>query len=309
MTHHDHIRRLIFEGVPVRGEIVSIQTAWQHIVRLHEYPEPVRRLLGEMLAASALLSSTLKFDGSLIMQLHGDGPVKLLVCECHSDLGVRATAKLAPDADFKEADSLRDLVNVHGKARMAITLDPTRKLPGQQPYQGIVPLEGESIAQVLEAYMTRSEQIETRIWLASDANCSAGMLIQRLPNEGGNLGPGMESEGDWQRLLLLSSTIKDEELLELAPTEIAKRLFWEEQVRVGPERHVRFECSCNRDRVGNMLARLGRDEVQGVLHELGEVSVHCEFCNTKYAFDAVDIAQLFHTGIASSADGPTSAQH
>lgn len=309
MTHHDHIQRLIFDSVPVRGEIVSIQTAWQHIVGLHTYPAPVQRLLGEMLAASTLLSSTLKFQGSLIMQLHGDGPVKLLVCECHSDLGVRATAKLAPDAILPDDATLEAMVNVHGHARMAITLDPSDKLPGQQPYQGIVPLEGQSIAQVLQAYMTRSEQIETQLWLSSDADTCAGLLIQRLPKDGGSLGTLKDTEDDWQRLLLLCSTLKESELLSLAPREIAKRLFWEEQVRVGTERPVRFQCSCNRERVGSMLARLGRDEVQEVLRELGEVNVHCEFCNTKYAFDAVDVAQLFHSGITSREESLPDSRH
>jgi len=159
----------MFDHTPVRGEVVSLQTPWRHIVGLHDFPPRVRDVLGEMLAASALLSSTLKFDGALVMQLQGDGPVKLLVAECHADLGMRATAKIDDGAQIADDLSLQALVNPNGRSRMAITLDPRDRQPGQQPYQGIVPVEGDSVAAMLENYMLRSEQIETRLWLASDA--------------------------------------------------------------------------------------------------------------------------------------------
>jgi molecular chaperone Hsp33 len=301
MEYHDHLQRLNFNALPVRGELVSVQTAWQHIVSLHQYPPAVQNLLGEMLAASALLSSTLKFEGSLIMQLHGDGPVRLLVCECHSDLGVRATAKLAPDAAIANDATLTELVNPRGQARMAITLDPSEKLPGQKPYQGIVPLEGKTIAEMLEGYMSRSEQIESHLWLASNDDTCAGMLIQRLPQKGGSLKPPSESDEPWSRIVHLCSTLQKTELLSLAPGEIATRLFWQEGASLGAARTVKFRCTCSRERVADMLRRLGRTEVEGVIAEFEQVGVHCEFCNTHYVFDSVDAAQLFHSESAPPA--------
>ncbi len=298
---HDCLLKFMFDRTPVRGEVVSLQTPWRHIVGLHDFPPRVRDVLGEMLAASALLSSTLKFDGALVMQLQGDGPVKLLVAECHADLGMRATAKIDPRAQIADDAPLHALVNVHGRARMAITLDPRDRQPGQQPYQGIVPVEGDSVATMLESYMLRSEQIETRLWLASDAQSAAGLLMQRMPAEGGNNTAVGTDDDTWERALHLSETIQRDELLSLAPEEVLRRLFWqEEHARLFTPRPVRFACSCSREKVGNMLLTLGREEVDSVIEELGEVGVNCEYCNAQYTFDRVDVAQLFAAGTGAS---------
>lgn len=293
---HDSLLKFMFDRTPVRGEVVSLQSPWRHIVALHDFPAPVRDLLGEMLAASALLSSTLKFDGALVMQLLGDGPVKLLVAECHADLGMRATAKVDPSARIANDAPLQTLVNRHGRARMAITLDPREKLPGQQPYQGIVPVEGVSVAAMLESYMQRSEQIETRLWLASDERNAAGLLMQRMPGEGGTA--AAETDDDtWQRTLHLCETIRRDELLSLPPVDIVRRLFWqEESARLFTPRPAHFACSCSREKVGDMLLMLGRPEVESVLDEIGKVQVNCEYCNAQYRFDRVDVAQLFAIG-------------
>lgn len=297
---YDSLHKFMFDHVPVRGEIVSVQSAWQHILSLHHYPPAVANLLGEMLAAAALLSSTLKFDGSLVMQIYGDGPVKLLVAESNSELGLRATATLAPKltpkgsgAPIADDASLTSLINQHGQARMVITLDPREKLPGQQPYQGIVPVEADTLAQVLQDYMRRSEQLETQLWLACDAGNASGMLLQRMPQAGGHSPAPAGSEEDWQHLLQLAATLKREELLQLPPQQVVTRLFWNEQARLFEARRTHFFCSCSPQRVANMLRTLGRPELESVVAEMGQVEVHCEYCNTRYAFDAVDVAQLF----------------
>jgi molecular chaperone Hsp33 len=296
MMMHDKLYKFMFESAPVRGEIVSIQAAWQHILSLHQYPTPVANLLGEMLAAAALLSSTLKFDGALIIQIFGDGPVKLMVAEANSDLGLRATAKLAPSASIAPDANLQSMINVHGQARMSITLDPREKLPGQQPYQGIVPVENDSMAQILEQYMLRSEQLDTKLWLACDSRSSAGLIMQRMPVEGGNTAQIQQDQENWHHLLQLSATVKREELLELPPQEVVARLFWNENARIFEPRHTRFFCTCSRDRVANMLRTLGQDELDSIITDMGSVQVQCEYCNTAYEFDTVDVRQLFTAG-------------
>ncbi|WP_034411052.1 Hsp33 family molecular chaperone HslO [Derxia gummosa] len=308
----DELRKLIFDTAPVRGELVTLDETWRHVVGLHDYPVPVRDLLGEMLAASVLLSSTLKFDGSLVIQLFGDGPVKLLVAECDSTLGVRATARLGDSAVVADDATLRDMVNVGGTGRMSITLDPRNRQPHQQPYQGIVPLEGDNLAQVLEGYMTRSEQIDSRLWLACDGTRSTGLLMQRMPAEGGAAdldeaaaqARAAQFTADleaWSHLQTLSDTVTREELLALAPEDIARRLFWDEQARILPARPVRFSCACSRERVGRMLRSLGREEIDSIVAEMGAVAVNCEYCNSAYRFDSVDVAQLF--AAPSAAEG------
>jgi len=305
----DRLHKFLFEtdGPPasVRGEIVALGHAWQQMAEHHDYPEPVQRLLGEMVAASALLSANLKFDGALIMQIHGDGPVRLLVVECNSDLSMRATAKLAEDAVVAADATFQELVNPGGKGRCAITLDPADKTHGQQPYQGIVPLMGTTLAEAIDEYMLRSQQLETRLWLASDARTSAGILLQRLPSDGGSAtaegaaaleARALAAAETWQRAVLLTDTIKTAELLADTPDTLMRKLFREETLRVFDPHPVSFRCSCSRQRVGRMLLSLGRAEIDDALAEQGTLSIHCDFCNRGYEFDAVDCAQLFAQG-------------
>jgi molecular chaperone Hsp33 len=266
--------------------MVQHAATWQAVTERHDYPAPLRQVLGELMAAGALLAATLKFEGTMILQLHGSGPVKLIVVECSSGHAMRATAKW--DGDIPEGN-LRTLL---GNGRFAISLVPES---GQQSYQGVVDLNADSIAAALEHYMATSEQIATRIWLASDDNRSAGLLLQKLPER--------ESADDdaWPRAEHLASTVKPEELLGLEPQQLLHRLFHEEDLRVFEPRPVFFRCSCSRDRVVGMLRMLGRDEVRGVIAERGEVEVHCEFCNRRYAFDAVDSEAIFAADIAAAA--------
>ncbi len=297
-TTKDTLQKFIFDNAAVKGELVEISDTWREIQARHNYPPAVKTVLGEMLAAAALLSANLKFNGAIIMQIHGDGPVRLLVVECDSDLRLRATAKLAEDAVVADDANLTSLLNVHGKGRFVITLDPLEKMPGQQPYQGIVPLDGDDMATVIENYMLRSEQLDTRLWLAADATVSRGLLLQKLPRHSGKDDQVEQaSEADdletWNRAVMLASTLKQEELLSTDIQTLMNRLFWEETIRVFDPAHPQFHCSCTREKVGNMLKMLGRAEVEDALAELGHLGINCDFCGKHYDFDKVDCAQLF----------------
>ncbi len=291
----DTLQKFMFENGPVRGELVEMSETWRQVQSRQDYPLAVRILLGEMLSAAALLSANLKFNGAIVMQIHGDGPVRLLVVECDADLRLRATAKLTPDAIIADDDDLAQLVHAHGNGRFVITLDPKDKLPGQQPYQGIVPLDGNSIATVIENYMLRSEQLDTKLWLAADPQVARGLLLQKLPVEGGtDMASGHANDLEtWNRSVVLASTLKNAELLSTDIRTLMHRLFWEETIRIFEPKHPSFHCSCTREKVGNMLKMLGQPEIESMLEELGNVSVNCDFCGQQYGFDKVDCTQLF----------------
>ncbi|AIO33492.1 Hsp33 family molecular chaperone HslO [Burkholderia pseudomultivorans] len=313
----DQLQKFMFNAAPVRGEIVSLRNTWQEVLVRRDYPAPVRTVLGEMMAACALLSANLKFNGTLIMQIFGDGPVKMLVVQCGSDLSMRATAKFSGEAAQTIGDdtSFAALVNASGHGRCVITLDPSDKLPGQQPYQGIVPLNGvdgplESVSQVLEQYMHHSEQLDTRLWLAADRERAVGMLLQKLPGDGGIVPRNAETDTDtWERVCTLGGTLSARELLEVEPEVVFRRLFWQENVQHFEPAVTRFQCSCSREKVGAMLRMLGRDEVDSVIVERGHVEIHCEFCNQRYEFDPVDVAQLFAAPELASGLTPAAGQH
>lgn len=295
----DVLQKFLFEDSAVRGELVDVSDTWREVRSRHDYPPAVKTVLGEMMAAAALLSANLKFNGAVVMQIHGDGPVRLMVVECDSELHLRATAKLAEDAVIDDGMTLTQLVNAEGDGRFVITLDPKDKLPGQQPYQGIVPLTGESIAVVIENYMLRSEQLDTRLWLAADDQAARGLLLQKLPREGGIASASSSTSGaeddlaTWERTVMLASTLRREELLSTDVETLMRRLFWEETIRVFDPRHPSFQCSCTREKVGAMLKMLGQPEIEEALTELGKLEVNCDFCGQHYEFDRVDCAQLF----------------
>ena len=283
----DTLQRFIFEHAPVRGELVQLSATWQAVTERHDYPPPLRRVLGELMAAGALLAATLKFDGTLILQLHGSGPVRLIVVECAADHAMRATAKW--DGDIPDGD-LRTLL---GDGRFVINLVPDS---GSQSYQGIVGLDADSVSAALEHYMATSEQIDTRIWLACDDTRAAGLLIQKLP------GRDAADADAWPRAGHLASTVQPQELLSLAPRDLLHRLFHEEDLRVFDPAPVFFRCSCSRERVTGMLRMLGLDEARSIISERGKVEVHCEFCSRLYAFDAVDTEEIFAAAIAIPVD-------
>ena len=309
------LHKFIFDGLPVRGSIVRLTDAWTEILARRDantatgaWPLPVAELLGEMAAAGTLMQSNIKFNGALVLQIFGDGPVKVAVAEVQHDLSLRATAKVVGQVG---ADArLSDMVNQGNKGRCAITLDPKEKLPGQQPYQGVVPLHGdrrekiEKLSEVLEHYMLQSEQLDTKLVLAADSKVAAGLLIQRLPLEGeGNLAK-LESDPNsnedeiglnehYNRIATLAASLTRAELLELDVDTVLRRLFWEEKLLRFEPQTPHFACTCSRERVANMIRGLGREETQGILAELGEIDVGCDFCGQQYRFDAVDAAQIF----------------
>ena len=307
------LHKFLFEGLPVRGILVQLTDLWQEILKRRAenldtgaYPEPVRHLLGEMTAAAVLMQSNIKFNGALVMQIFGDGPLKLAVVEVQPNLNVRATAKVVGDLDG--AQTLSTMVNVKNEGRCAITLDPLTKLPGQQPYQGVVPLfddrrnKLDKFSEVLQHYMLQSEQLDTTLVLAADDKTAAGLLIQRLPIKGeGNLAAkaSMADEDeigrneDYNRISILAASLKNEELLQLDADTILRRLFWEEKLKRLETLAPIFACSCSRDRVSNMIRSLGADEVDSILSERNDVEVDCDFCGQQYRFDAVDAAQIF----------------
>jgi len=259
------------------------------------------------------MQANIKFDGALILQVFGDGPVKVAVVEAQPDLAYRATAKVV--GAVGDDARLAAMVNLQGKGRCAITLDPKDKSGGAQPYQGIVALHGDdgaplqAIAEVLEHYMLQSEQLDTRLILAADEQLAAGLLIQRLPVEGeGNLERAHREDEiglneAFNRIALLASTLTREELLSLDADTVLRRLFWEEDLRRFAPLAPRFACTCSRDRVRNMLRGLGHEEVHSILAERGEVEIGCDFCGAQYRFDVVDVGEVF---IAPAARHPGS---
>ena len=316
----------MFEGLPVRGMLVRLTDGWQEILRRRQqaggYPAAVTELLGEMTAAATLMQANIKFNGALILQVQGDGPVKLAVAEVQPDLTLRATATVT--GEVADDAPLSHMVNVNNQGRCAITLDPKDRLPGQQPYQGVVPLFGdqreklEKLSEVIEHYMLQSEQLDTRLVLAADDKVAAGLLIQRLPLQGeANLsGAGAVARDedqigqneDYNRIAILAASLKREELLTLDADTILHRLFWEEDVRrfepmTGAE-GPRFACSCSRERVGGMLRSLGREEIESIIAEQGQVEVGCDFCGAQYHFDPVDAAQVFLQAAAQPPGSP-----
>ena len=312
------LHKFIFDGLPVRGIVVRLTDTWTEILRRRAsnsehgaYAPEVREMLGEMVAAGVLMQSSIKFDGALVLQIMGDGPVKLAVVEVQSNLELRATATVLQPVP--EGATLSQMVNVTNQGRCAITLDPQTKFPGQQPYQGVVPLfddHGKPIERlnaVLEHYMLRSEQLDTTLVLAADEHVAAGLLIQRLPVQGeGNLSGSLVSRDNedeigvnehYNRIAILASTLKREELLTLDVETVLRRLFWEETLtRFEPlvgEVAPRFACSCSRERVSRMIVGLGADEAHSILQERPNIEVACEFCGVQYHFDPVDTARLF----------------
>ena len=292
----DQLQKFLFHQAAVRGEFVEIAEAWSQIQANHQYPVSVTRLLGEMIGAAVLLCGNIKFNGALILQIQGDGPVRLLVVECDSALHVRATAKLDPNAIIGDEANFTDLININNRGRFVITLDPLDKVPGQQPYQGIVSLEGQTIAQVIENYMKQSEQLDTRIQLAADKNVIRGLLLQKMPSQTGADGlseKNEEEESAWQHLTALTATLKPKEMLETEIDTLRHRLFWEEDVYMFDPLIPVFQCTCNRDKVANMLKMLGKKEVSDALAEQGELSIDCDFCGQTYLFNSNDCVQIF----------------
>jgi molecular chaperone Hsp33 len=278
----DATRRIVIARGAVRGEYVRLNDSWRSILERRTYPDAVRSLLGECLAASVLFTSTLKMlqdDGRLTLQIQGGKPVSLLVAECRADLSVRAMARADAAGTHLAGDSLQDLVR---GATFAVTIDPGGDYDS---YQSFVPMEGASVAGALDAYMTRSEQIESRFILAANASVCAGLLVQKVPVQGGR-GDESADPDAWNRISTLAASLTRDELLELGDTEVLRRLYHQEEVRLLPERAVSFVCRCSKERVASVLKALGSDEIRGLLADRRTIEVDCDFCGLRYTFSA-----------------------
>ncbi len=299
MHDRDSLHRFLFEQYPIRGHLVHLDAAWRALIEHREYPAAIRTLLGEAAVASLLLAATIKFEGVLSLQLQGDGAVHLLLAQCTSGLGVRGLARYREDTAFAEGAGITDLI---GAGNLTVTVETEGS---SQRYQGIVPIAGKHLAESLQTYFENSEQLPTRLWLYADEQGASGMLLQRLPGEGGT-GVAMSAQAvddAWRRVQLIGETLTPEELRSLTDAEILHRLFNEDDVRLYEPAPVFFKCRCSRERVSGVLQGLGEAESRSILAERGEVEVRCDFCNRAYVFDAVDVAQLFNPGVASDVGG------
>jgi molecular chaperone Hsp33 len=302
MHDRDCLHRFLFERYPIRGHIVHLDASWRALLEHRDYPPAIRDTLGEAVAASVLLAATLKFDGTLSLQLQGQGPMHLMLAQCSSELGVRAVAR------YREAHEGRNLAALSGEGNLTVTLENEDL---SQRYQGVVPLSGERLADCLREYFESSEQLPTRLWLHATAKGASGLLLQRLSDDSVQARTSVnrpvelperdEIDDAWRRVQLLGDTLRGEELQALSDREILRRLFNEDDVRLFQSSPVYFRCRCSRERVIGMLRSLGAEEIRSVLAERGEVEVRCDFCNRAYRFDPVDVEKLFAT--TPAADG------
>ncbi|HTS22591.1 MAG TPA: Hsp33 family molecular chaperone HslO [Casimicrobiaceae bacterium] len=277
----DELTRFVFERAAVRGAVVSLDATYRDILACHPYPPGLQRLIGETLAAVCLLANSLKFKGSLILQLHGGGKLRLLVVECSAALELRATAQWEGEIDV--GARLSDLAGGEEASRMVLTLDPK---DGGALYQGVVALEGASVAALFEHYLAKSEQIESRLWLRAGSGCARGVLLQRMPSS---------TDADaatWRRA---AGAVAEASAASDAGDAhaVLRALFPSDDLRAFRPRRPRFGCSCTRERVAAALRLLGSDEVESILAERGWVGVDCEFCNRRYEFDAAEARSLF----------------
>ncbi len=275
------LHRYLFEDLSVRGELVQLDDAYQQIISSKEYPKAVQNLLGELLVATTLLTATLKFEGSITLQLQGDGPVSLAVINGDNDQKVRGVARF--DGDIADDATLHQLM---GKGYLVITISPK---DGER-YQGVVALDGKDLAACFEGYFERSEQLKTRLWLRlgefEDKPHAAGMLLQVMPD-------GTGSADDFEHLEQLTDTIKNEELFGLEAEDVLYRLYNQDKVQLFEPQAVEFFCGCSRERSAGAIVTIARAEVDDIVKTEGKVSLHCDYCGTSYDFDSIDVANIF----------------
>ncbi|HGM6861590.1 TPA: Hsp33 family molecular chaperone HslO [Serratia rubidaea] len=282
MSNHDQLHRYLFENYAVRGELVTLSDTYRHILDNHDYPAPVQALLGEMLVATSLLTATLKFNGDITVQLQGDGPLKLAVINGNNQQEMRGIARL--QGDIAEGSTLQQMI---GNGVMVITITPAE---GER-YQGVVALEGETLAECLENYFRQSEQLPTRLFIrtgeADGQPAAGGMLLQVLPAQ------DEQNADDFDHLVQLTATIKNEELFTLPANEVLYRLYHQEEVTLYEPQPVVFRCTCSRQRCADALLTLDTDEVATMLEQDGNIDMHCDYCGSHYVFDAMDVAALY----------------
>jgi molecular chaperone Hsp33 len=282
MSQADYLQRFIFEHHAIRGEFVFLNHVFQTITNQRNYPSPVKQLLGEAIAATALLSATIKYEGSLILQAQSSGPINLIVAQADQDLNLRALAKWQDDADFSKS--------LMGEGRLIITISPNNTT---EHYQGIVDITTDQLNLNLENYFAHSEQLPTKLWLSANQHQAVGLLLQKMPNtHQGEQAAGTEWES-WENLKMSSDTITQHELLSLDPVEILSRLFHEEDIRIFKKIPIHFKCTCNKNKMLQALKILDKTELDDLFKNQSFIEVSCEFCNTCYAFNRKDVETLF----------------
>lgn len=292
----DKLKKFLLPDYGIRVEAVRLSNSWTEGLKHQNLPRPVYKIMGEMVAASTLLAASLKFDGSVVLQIQGDGPVSLLVVECTSKMQIRASATLKDNYVINGSDTLQSLLNTNQNGRFIVVLDPRAGNRNMQPYQGIVPLESDTVAQALEQYMQSSEQLDTKLWLTADADQCAGLLLQRLPNYGGKTENQVSDElqhQQWEEINTLMQTLDNDELMQTDSDTLVHRFLWQHKYANVEELNVKWHCPCSRERVASMLKMLGSKEIDSILSELKQVSVACNFCGKPYVFDAIDCAGIF----------------
>ncbi|MBS4700315.1 Hsp33 family molecular chaperone HslO [Aeromonas media] len=282
MSNQDLLYRYLFEEYEVRGELVQLDSTYRHIVDAQNYPVQVQKLLGELLVATSLLTATLKFEGSITVQLQGDGPVRLAVINGDHNQQLRGVARY--EGELPTDDKLQSLV---GNGQLVITITPEE---GER-YQGIIALEADTLATCLEQYFAQSEQLATRLWIRTGHHQgqprAAGILLQELPARSEDHG------ADFDHLIQLTSTIKDEELFGLEAEEILYRLYHQDKVRAFDPQAIEFRCTCSRARCEGALLQIEKEEAVAMVQELGKIDMHCDYCGAHYQFDGIDIETLF----------------
>lgn len=294
MPSNDLLHRFLFDDCDIRGEIVTLSESYREVLSHNPQPPAIHRLLGEFLAAVGLLSSTLKFDGKMILQARGDGAISTIMAECNHHNSLRGIVRLNSDVELsEELATTGNLQQLLGNGVLVITIEPQRSesFSGTiERHQGIVPMDAENLAGCLEHYFQQSEQLATRIWFASNQNHATGFLIQALPQQ---LITNEEDNRDkWETITALADTVKNEELLELDHPTILYRLFNEHPLRLYEPKALRFACSCSRERSANALLAIGKEEVESLLIEKGSVDIDCQFCNQHYHFAADEVRKL-----------------
>lgn len=296
MPDNDQLHRFIIENTRVRGEMVHLNASWKAVLECYDYPANVQRVLGETFAACALLSATIKYEGALIIQIRGDGPLHLLVVQVTSEGTMRGLARWSDEVPE------HDLKNIFGNGQMVITIER----PNAEPYQGIIALQGEHIQDAIENYFQQSEQLNTRLWLAADENSCSGFLLQELPEVKKDKSSQVEDNDTWQHAEALGNTLSNAELLGLSTKDILHRLFHEDDVRLFEPTAFSFRCSCSNERIGKMIVSLGIEEAREIIAEQGKIHVDCEFCNAEYNYDSIDMEKLF---TSNSPDVNPNTQH
>lgn len=292
----DKLVKLLFTDRNCHAEVIHLSDCWHSIIKNQHLPPPVASMLGELTCAALMLACNLKFSGAVVLQIQGSGPVRLALVEVRNGLTVRATAQLrVKPEEVPETANFKDLVNADGNGRCAMILDPQDRVAGEQPYQSVVPLTGETVAQTMESFLTQSDQLQTRLWLAAGPDSAGGILVQHIANSGGKGGNvDLDPEESLRSIVVYANTVTQDELLHEDAMTLARHLFWELNPQVSKELTPKFQCRCSAEGIRQIVKSLGKAEADSIIAEKGRIEVTCSFCGAVYQMDAIDVETLLH---------------